>query len=111
MNCCRLIEQKESKISRIGAGKELDSDEEFSDDDKPSGGNDGKSDKSDKSDDAKFREAFDPKSKSYHGGQTIAVPMGGQRVPESMGGAAAADWMSLPEVQSHLINESYGMLC
>lgn len=46
---------------------------------------------------ADFAEQFDRNSATYHDGITTAVPMGGERIPESMGGAAAADWRSLPD--------------
>jgi len=46
---------------------------------------------------AEFAEQFDRNSEKYHGGLTTPVPMGGGRVPESMGGEAAADWRAIPE--------------
>lgn len=56
---------------------------------------------------ADFAEQFDRDSATYHGGNTTAVPMGGARVPESMGGAAAADWQSLPEAPA-AIEQDFG---
>lgn len=53
--------------------------------------------------DAAFRAQFDPTSSTHHGGDKTTVPsnaipeFGGGRVPDSMGGTAAADWRSLPE--------------
>ena len=34
--------------------------------------------------DEDFRKQFDPNSITYHGGSQEAVPLGGQRIPESM---------------------------
>lgn len=45
---------------------------------------------------ADFAEQFDRESATFHGGLTTAVPLGGSRVPESMGGESAADWQALP---------------
>merc|ERR1719436_2358572 len=56
---------------------------------------------------ADFAEQFDRNSATYHGGDTTAVPLGGGKVPESMGGAAAADWRSLPEAPI-AIEEDFG---
>jgi hypothetical protein len=56
---------------------------------------------------AEFSEQFERDSAKFHGGNPTAVPMGGQRVPESMGGAAAADWQSLPEAPL-AIEEDFG---
>lgn len=52
--------------------------------------------------DAAFREQFNRSSPDFHGGVDVAVPMGGARVPESMGGEAMKDWRDLPEVQASL---------
>lgn len=56
---------------------------------------------------ADFAEQFDRDSATFHGGNTTAVPMGGARVPESMGGATAADWEALP-VAPIAIEEDFG---
>lgn len=56
---------------------------------------------------AEFAEQFDRSSSKFHNGLTTAVPMGGQKVPESMGGAAAADWRALPEA-ALAIEENFG---
>jgi len=45
---------------------------------------------------ADFAEQFDRNSATFHGGLTTPVPLGGARVPETMGGESAADWTSLP---------------
>lgn len=46
---------------------------------------------------AQFAEQFDRNHPTFHGGLTTEVPMGGSRVPESMGGEGYADWRALPE--------------
>jgi hypothetical protein len=46
---------------------------------------------------AEFAEQFDRDGEKFHGGNPTPVPMGGARVPESMGGQTVADWMSLPD--------------
>jgi len=46
---------------------------------------------------AQFAEQFDRNHPNFHGGLTTAVPMGGSRVPESMGGEAYGNWRDLPE--------------
>jgi len=46
---------------------------------------------------ADFAEQFDRNSSTYHGGITTEVPLGGARVPETMGGESAADWRALPD--------------
>jgi len=63
---------------------------------------------------AEFAEQFDRNSEKFHGihtavpvAVTMAVPMGGTRVPESMGDASAADWQSLP-VAALAIEEDFG---
>jgi len=57
---------------------------------------------------ADFAEQFDRSSATFHSGNTTAVPMGGEKVPESMGGAAAADWRSLPENTTIAIEQDFG---
>jgi len=57
---------------------------------------------------ADFAEQFDRNSATFHAGNTTAVPLGGAKVPESMGGAAAADWRSLPEPQAVAIEQDFG---
>jgi len=57
---------------------------------------------------ADFADQFDRNSSKFHDGVTTPVPTGGQRVPESMGGAAAPDWKSLPEAQQAAIEEDFG---
>jgi len=56
---------------------------------------------------ADFAEQFDRDSATYHGGVITAVPLGGGKVPASMGGAAAADWRSLPDAPI-AIEEDFG---
>jgi len=56
---------------------------------------------------ADFAEQFDRDSATYHNGITTAVPMGGARVPESMGGEAAKDWQALPDAPL-AIEEDFG---
>lgn len=57
---------------------------------------------------ADFTEQFDRNSATFHGGIPTAVPLGGARVPESMGGdAAAQDWRSLPDAPI-AIEEDFG---
>lgn len=51
---------------------------------------------------ADFAEQFDRSSATFHGGNTTAVPLGGARVPESMGGDVAADWRALPDAPMSL---------
>jgi hypothetical protein len=46
-----------------------------------------------------FANQFNRDDPNYHGGNDTAVPTGGTRIPESMGGAAAGDWRELPENQ------------
>jgi len=46
---------------------------------------------------ADFAEQFDRNSATFHGGNTTEVPLGGARVPDSMGGDVAADWRALPD--------------
>jgi len=48
-------------------------------------------------DDAVFRSHFDKSHPNYHGGIQTAVPLFGQRVPESM--QDHANWRDLPEVE------------
>jgi len=57
---------------------------------------------------ADFAEQFDRSSATYHRGDTTAVPLGGAKVPASMGGPSAADWQSLPEQQSVAIEQDFG---
>jgi len=57
---------------------------------------------------ADFAEQFDRDSATFHGGNTTEVPMGGARVPETMGGAAAEDWQSLPVNEVLAIEEDFG---
>merc|ERR1719382_671943 len=57
---------------------------------------------------AEFAEQFDRDSEKYHGGNTTAVPLNGQRVPEGMGGNDAKDWQALPEVAQLAIAQDYG---
>merc|ERR1719316_1874477 len=52
--------------------------------------------------DEAFRKQFDPSDPSFHGitaipGVEKAVPTGGARVPESMGGEQCQNWRDLPE--------------
>jgi hypothetical protein len=56
---------------------------------------------------ADFAEQFDRNSATYHGGITMEVPLGGARVPESMGGESAADWRSLPDAPT-AIEDDFG---
>jgi hypothetical protein len=56
---------------------------------------------------ADFAEQFDRNSATFHGGLTTEVPLGGARVPESMGGESAADWRSLPEAPT-AIEDDFG---
>lgn len=56
---------------------------------------------------ADFAEQFDRSSGTFHNGVTTPVPMGGARVPDSMGGEVAADWRSLPEAPM-AIEEDFG---
>jgi len=56
---------------------------------------------------ADFAEQFDRDSATYHGGVTTAVPLGGDRVPDSMGGSAAAEWQKLPDAPL-AIEEDWG---
>lgn len=44
-----------------------------------------------------FAKQFDRDAPEFHGDIKAAVPTGGQRVPESMGGKDAANWRDLPE--------------
>jgi len=46
-----------------------------------------------------FANQFNRDDPTFHAGNETPVPTGGSRVPESMGGAAAADWRELPENQ------------
>jgi len=46
-----------------------------------------------------FANQFQRDHPEFHNGNTVPVPTGGSRVPESMGGAAAGDWRELPENQ------------
>mmetsp|Transcript_63376 Transcript_63376/g.136319 ORF Transcript_63376/g.136319 Transcript_63376/m.136319 type:complete len:251 (-) Transcript_63376:81-833(-) len=54
-----------------------------------------------------FAKQFDRNDPEFHGDIKPAVPLGGASVPESMGGAAAANWRDLPEVQA-TIEPEYG---
>jgi hypothetical protein len=56
---------------------------------------------------ADFAEQFDRESATFHAGNPTAVPLGGERVPESMRGEAAADWRSLPDAPL-AIDEDFG---
>jgi len=56
---------------------------------------------------ATFAETFDRKSETFHGGVTTPVPLNGARVPDTMGGEAAADWRALPEAPL-AIEEPFG---
>lgn len=56
---------------------------------------------------AEFAEQFDRNNPKFHGGNPTPVPMGGDRIPESMGGATAADWRSLPDAPA-AIEEDFG---
>jgi len=58
---------------------------------------------------ASFTEQFDRNHPTFHNGNTNAVPMGGDRVPESMGGDAAKDWQALPDAPL-AIEEDFGPL-
>ncbi|PRP88787.1 hypothetical protein PROFUN_00255 [Planoprotostelium fungivorum] len=55
--------------------------------------------------DAAFREQFDRQSNTFHGGSTVPVPVGGQRVPDAL--SQEADWRSLP-VQEPEEKKSFG---
>merc|ERR1711920_509789 len=57
---------------------------------------------------ADFAEQFDRNSATYHGGDTTAVPLNGQRVPDGMGGDAACNWQSLPEAAQLSIEQDFG---
>lgn len=57
---------------------------------------------------ADFAEQFSRESATYHNGNTMAVPLGGANVPESMGGAVAADWRSLPDQLTVAIEQDFG---
>lgn len=57
---------------------------------------------------ADFAEQFDRNSATFHGGNKTEVPMGGERVPESMGGEAAKDWQALPVNEMIAIEEDFG---
>jgi hypothetical protein len=46
-----------------------------------------------------FAKQFERDDPNFHNGNTTAVPTGGSRVPESMGGASAPDWRDLSENQ------------
>lgn len=46
-----------------------------------------------------FANQFNRDDPTFHHGNETAVPTGGNRVPESMGGASAPDWRELPENQ------------
>merc|ERR1719291_1156822 len=59
---------------------------------------------------ADFAEQFDRNSATYHGGITMEVPLGGARVPESMGGESAADWRSLPDAPTAIEDDRDGAL-
>eukprot|EP00762_Andalucia_godoyi_P006564 ANDGO_04970.mRNA.1 hypothetical protein DDB_G0281819 len=48
-------------------------------------------------DDAAFRSQFDRSSEDFHNGTPTPVPVGGQRVPETM--QAHANWQSMPIVE------------
>eukprot|EP00343_Euplotes_focardii_P011788 CAMPEP_0205829692 /NCGR_PEP_ID=MMETSP0206-20130828/38900_1 /ASSEMBLY_ACC=CAM_ASM_000279 /TAXON_ID=36767 /ORGANISM="Euplotes focardii, Strain TN1" /LENGTH=235 /DNA_ID=CAMNT_0053132643 /DNA_START=32 /DNA_END=737 /DNA_ORIENTATION=+ len=48
--------------------------------------------------DEAYRQQFNRSNPNFHAGDPTSVPLGGQRVPESM--KAHADWMSLPVVES-----------
>jgi len=56
---------------------------------------------------ADFAEQFDRSSATFHNGTPTPVPMGGSRVPETMGGEAAADWRALPDAPL-AIEEDFG---
>lgn len=56
---------------------------------------------------ADFAEQFDRNSATYHGGNTTAVPLGGARVPEGLGGVDAANWQALPDAPLS-IEEDFG---
>lgn len=56
---------------------------------------------------AEFAEHFDRSSEKFHGGNPTPVPLGGGRVPETMGGEAKADWRALPEAPL-AIEEDFG---
>jgi len=56
---------------------------------------------------ADFAEQFDRNSATFHGGLTTEVPLGGARVPESMGGESAADWRALPDAPT-AIEDDFG---
>jgi len=56
---------------------------------------------------ADFADQFDRNSDKFHGGITTEVPLGGGRVPETMGGAGLADWRALPEAPL-AIEEPFG---
>jgi len=56
---------------------------------------------------ASFAEQFDRNNPNFHGGDKRAVPMGGSRVPESMGGEEMKNWRDLPE-QCIALEDDYG---
>jgi hypothetical protein len=56
--------------------------------------------------DAEFRKQFDRSDPNYHGGDSTAVPLGGQTVPKGM--EAHADWKALPEAPTDAAETDYG---
>jgi len=57
---------------------------------------------------AQFADQFDRSNPNFHGGDERAVPIGGGRVPESMGGEAMKNWRDLPEQECIAIEDDYG---
>merc|ERR1740117_1491189 len=58
---------------------------------------------------ADFAEQFDRNSATYHGGNTMAVPLGGQNLPVGMKGSGygVEDWNKLPDAPL-MIEEDFG---
>lgn len=56
---------------------------------------------------AQFADQFDRSNPNFHGGDERAVPIGGGRVPESMGGEEMKNWRDLPE-QAIALEDDYG---
>jgi len=57
---------------------------------------------------AEFAEQFERDNPKYHNGNTTAVPLGGERIPESMkNGPETLDWRSMPDAPL-AIEEDFG---